>query len=241
MTDNGPMLKVEDIHTYYGDSYVLQGLSLEIAEGQVMAVLGRNGMGKTTLIRSIIGFTKPRTGKISFDGTDITALQPHEIVSLGVALVPQGRRIFPSLTVMENLLLGEKEGPADGGEESWNLERVLELFPRLKERLRNMGNQLSGGEQQMLAFARSLMTNPKMLLLDEPTEGLAPLLVRAMGETLSKLKESKLAILLVEQNMKFALAACDYVHVLNRGRVVHSSTPDELAANEEIKSRFLGV
>lgn len=241
MTDNGPMLKVDDIHTYYGDSYVLQGLSLEIAEGQVMAVLGRNGMGKTTLIRSIIGFTKPRTGKVTFDGADITALQPHEIVKLGVALVPQGRRIFPSLTVMENLLLGEKEGAAVGGEESWDTDRVLALFPRLKERLRNMGNQLSGGEQQMLAFARSLMTNPKMLLLDEPTEGLAPLLVRAMGETLSKLKESKLAILLVEQNMKFALAACDYVHVLNRGRVVHSSTPDELAANEEIKSRFLGV
>lgn len=241
MTDNGPMLKVDDIHTYYGDSYVLQGLSLEIAEGQVMAVLGRNGMGKTTLIRSIIGFTKPRTGKISFDGADITALQPHEIVNLGVALVPQGRRIFPSLTVMENLLLGEKEGSADDSEEPWDTDRVLTLFPRLKERLRNMGNQLSGGEQQMLAFARSLMTNPKMLLLDEPTEGLAPLLVRAMGETLSKLKESKLAILLVEQNMKFALASCDYVHVLNRGRVVHSSTPEELAANEEIKSRFLGV
>ena len=241
MTDNGSMLKVDDIHTYYGDSYVLQGLSLEIAEGQVMAVLGRNGMGKTTLIRSIIGFTKPRTGKVTFDGADITALPPHEIVSLGVALVPQGRRIFPSLTVMENLLLGEKEGAASGGEELWDLDRVLALFPRLKERLRNMGNQLSGGEQQMLAFARSLMTNPKMLLLDEPTEGLAPLLVRAMGETLSKLKESKLAILLVEQNMKFALASCDYVHVLNRGRVVHSSTPDELAANEEIKSRFLGV
>ena len=241
MTDNGPMLKVDDIHTYYGDSYVLQGLSLEIAEGQVMAVLGRNGMGKTTLIRSIIGFTKPRTGKVTFDGADITALQPHEIVGLGVALVPQGRRIFPSLTVMENLLLGEKEGAAGSGEEPWDMDRVLNLFPRLKERLRNMGNQLSGGEQQMLAFARSLMTNPKMLLLDEPTEGLAPLLVRAMGETLSKLKESRLAILLVEQNMKFALASCDYVHVLNRGRVVHSSTPDELAANEEIKSRFLGV
>ena len=241
MTDNGPMLKVDEIHTYYGDSYVLQGLSLEIAEGQVMAVLGRNGMGKTTLIRSIIGFTKPRTGKVTFDGAELTALQPHEIVNLGVALVPQGRRIFRSLTVMENLLLGEKQGAADGGEEPWDLERVLALFPRLKERLRNMGNQLSGGEQQMLAFARSLMTNPKMLLLDEPTEGLAPLLVRAMGETLSKLKESKLAILLVEQNMKFALASCDYVHVLNRGLVVHSSTPEELAANEEIKSRFLGV
>ena len=188
MTDNGPMLKVDEIHTYYGDSYVLQGLSLEIAEGQVMAVLGRNGMGKTTLIRSIIGFTKPRTGKVTFDGADITGLQPHEIVNLGVALVPQGRRIFPSLTVMENLLLGEKQGAADDGEEPWDMDRVLALFPRLKERLRNMGNQLSGGEQQMLAFARSLMTNPKMLLLDEPTEGLAPLLVRAMGETLSKLK-----------------------------------------------------
>ena len=241
MTDNGPMLKVDEIHTYYGDSYVLQGLSLEIAEGQVMAVLGRNGMGKTTLIRSIIGFTKPRTGKVTFDGADITGLQPHEIVNLGVALVPQGRRIFPSLTVMENLLLGEKQGAAGDGEQLWDLERVLALFPRLKERLRNMGNQLSGGEQQMLAFARSLMTNPKMLLLDEPTEGLAPLLVRAMGEILSKLKESKLAILLVEQNMKFALASCDYVHVLNRGRVVHSSTPEELSENEEIKSRFLGV
>ncbi len=241
MTDNDPMLKVDDIHTYYGDSYVLQGLSLEIAEGQVMAVLGRNGMGKTTLIRSIIGFMKPRKGKVTFDGTDITTLQPHEIVNLGVALVPQGRRIFPSLTVMENLLLGEKQGTAGSSDEPWDMDRVLALFPRLKERLRNMGNQLSGGEQQMLAFARSLMTNPRMLLLDEPTEGLAPLLVRAMGETLSKLKESRLAILLVEQNMKFALGSCDYVHVLNRGRVVHSSTPGELADNEEIKSRFLGV
>lgn len=241
MNDNGLMLEVEDIHTYYGESYVLQGISLGVPSGTVMAVLGRNGMGKTTLIRSIIGFTKPRAGKVIFEGRDIVPLRPHQVVGLGMALVPQGRRIFPSLTVQENLTLGAREPARGGGEEAWNLDLVLNLFPRLKERLANTGNKLSGGEQQMLAFARALMTNPRLLLLDEPTEGLAPLLVRAVGDILLKLKERRLSILLVEQNLKFALQFSDHVHILNRGRVVHSSSPAELDGNREVKARFLGV
>lgn len=241
MNDRGLMLEVEDIHTYYGESYVLQGISLGVPSGTVMAVLGRNGMGKTTLIRSIIGFTKPRAGRIIFEGRDIIPLPSHQIVNLGIALVPQGRRIFPSLTVRENLTLGEKPPGANGRGETWNLDLVLDLFPRLKERLSNTGNKLSGGEQQMLAFARALMTNPQLLLLDEPTEGLAPLLVRAVGDILLKLKERKLSILLVEQNLKFALQFSDHVHILNRGRVVHSSSPKELDGDHEVKARFLGV
>ncbi len=241
MNDNGLMLEVADLHTYYGESYILQGISLAVPHGAVMSVLGRNGMGKTTLIRSIIGFTKPRAGRVIFEGKDIVPLPPHQIVGLGMALVPQGRRIFPSLTVRENLMLGAKEPVRNGGGEVWSLDLVLDLFPRLKERLANTGNKLSGGEQQMLAFARALMTNPRLLLLDEPTEGLAPLLVRAVGDILLKLKERKLSILLVEQNLKFALQFSDHVYIMNRGRVVHSSSPQELERNHEVKAGFLGV
>ena len=242
MTDSDLMLDVRDIHTYYGDSYILQGVSLKMQSGTIMAVLGRNGMGKTTLVRSIIGFSKPRKGSVIFKGNDVTSLRSHSLVHSGMALVPQGRRIFPSLTVLENLLLGEKERDSvSGGEVSWTLDTVLDLFPRLKERLKNMGNNLSGGEQQMLAIARALMTNPQLLLLDEPTEGLAPLLVRALGDVISRLKESSLSILLVEQNMKFALSISENVNILNQGIVVHSSTSEELSQNEEIKARFIGV
>ncbi len=230
------MLEVRDIHTYYGDSHILQGVSLSMARGQVVGILGRNGMGKTTLIRSIIGFTTPRRGRVVFKERDITAWPSNRAVGLGLGLVPQGRRVFPSLTVMENLAVAVKE---NGGR--WTVQRVLELFPRLRERGSHRAGKLSGGEQQMLAIARALMTNPELLLMDEPTEGLAPLLVREVGRVIENLKAEGLSILLVEQNLPLALRVADHVHVLSRGRVVHSSAPDALWQNEEIKSRYLGL
>jgi branched-chain amino acid transport system ATP-binding protein len=231
------MLAIEEIHTYYGDSYVLQGVSLAVARGQVLALLGRNGMGKTTLVRSTIGFTPPRRGRILFKGKDIAGLAPFRAVEMGMAVVPQGRRIFPSLSVRENLTVAAR----GDGNRGWNLDRVFALFPRLKERLAHPGNKLSGGEQQMLAIGRALMTNPDLLLMDEPTEGLAPLLVREVGKAIGELKGQGLSILLVEQSLHFAAAVADHVHVLNRGRIVHSSSPAELLANEDVKSCFLGL
>jgi len=230
------MLEVRDIHTYYGNSHVLQGVSLSLTRGQVVGILGRNGMGKTTLIRSIIGFTPPRRGQILFKDRDITAWSSNRAVGLGLGLVPQGRRVFPSLSVMENLTVAVK---GDSG--PWTVARVLELFPRLRERGAHRAGKLSGGEQQMLAIARALMTNPELLLMDEPTEGLAPLLVREVGRVIESLKAQGLSILLVEQNLPLALRVADHVHVLSRGRVVHSSAPDALWRNEEIKSRYLGL
>ena len=230
------MLEVRDIHTYYGDSHVLQGISLSMTRGQVVGILGRNGMGKTTLIRSIIGFTPPRRGQIMFKDQDITAWSSNRAVGFGLGLVPQGRRVFPSLSVMENLTVAVK---GDSG--PWTVARVLELFPRLRERGAHRAGKLSGGEQQMLAIARALMTNPELLLMDEPTEGLAPLLVREVGRVIESLKAQGLSILLVEQNLPLALRVADHVHVLSRGRVVHSSAPDALWRNEEIKSRYLGL
>jgi branched-chain amino acid transport system ATP-binding protein len=230
------MLEVRDIHTYYGDSHVLQGISLRMERGQVVGVLGRNGMGKTTLIRSIIGFTAPRRGQVLFKDRDITAWPSNRAVALGLGLVPQGRRVFPSLTVIGDLSVASK-----GNGAAWTLERVLELFPRLRERGAHRAGKLSGGEQQMLAIARALMTNPELLLMDEPTEGLAPLLVREVGRIIESLKTQGLSILLVEQNLPLALRMADHVHVLSRGRVVHSSAPDALWRNEEIKSRYLGL
>ena len=231
------MLEVEEIHTYYGASHVLQGVSLRVARGQVVALLGRNGMGKTTLIRSIIGFTPPRSGRVTFAGAEITRMSSDPIVGMGMALVPQGRRIFPSLTVLENLTVAARARAGQG----WNPDRVFALFPRLSERLTHRGNKLSGGEQQMLAIGRALMTNPALLLMDEPTEGLAPMLVREVGRALAELKAQGLSILLVEQSLPFALKVADHVTVLSRGRVVHSGPPAELWANEEVKSRYLGL
>ena len=230
------MLEVRDIHTYYGDSHVLQGVSLSLARGQVVGVLGRNGMGKTTLIRSIIGFTPPRRGRVVFKEQDITAWPSNRAVNLGLGLVPQGRRVFPSLSVMENL-----EVAVNGAGGPWTIGRALDLFPRLRERGAHRAGKLSGGEQQMLAIARALMTNPELLLMDEPTEGLAPLLVREVGRVIESLKAEGLSILLVEQNLRMALRVADHVHVLSRGRVVHSSSADALWRNEEVKSRYLGL
>jgi branched-chain amino acid transport system ATP-binding protein len=231
------MLEVQDIHTNYGESYILQGLSLRLGQGQVVAVLGRNGVGKTTLIRSIIGFTPPRRGRILLRGEDITHLAPHEIARRGVGLVPQGRRIFASLGVGEHLEIGQRTGNGAG----WSFDRVLELFPRLRERLRNRGNKLSGGEQQMLACGRALVGNPDILLMDEPSEGLAPLLVRELGRILGRLKAGGASILIVEQNLAFALRVADHVYLMSKGKIVHESGPDELLRNHEVKARYLGV
>jgi len=192
-------------------------------------------MGKTTLIRSIIGFTPPRRGAVRLRGDDITRWPPYRMVAAGLALVPQGRRVFHSLTVRENLDVARRVGGR------WTRERVEALFPRLAERARSRAGSLSGGEQQMLAIGRALMTDPRLLLLDEPTEGLAPLLVREVGRVLGELRRSGLSILLVEQNLPLALAVVDRVHILSRGQIVHSARPDELAADEAVKSRYLGV
>jgi len=228
-------LEVERVHTYYGESHVLQGISLRVGPGEVLAILGRNGMGKTTLIRTIVGFTAPREGRVLYDGTEITRLPSFRMVALGMALVPQGRRVFPSLSVRENLEVARR------GEGRWNLEQVYALFPRLRERAGNRANKLSGGEQQMLAIGRALMSNPDLLLMDEPTEGLAPLLVREVGRVIAELKRSGLSILLVEQNLALALSVADRVHVLSRGQIVHSGTPAELMRNDDVKTRYLGV
>ena len=228
-------LEVEGIHTYYGESHVLHGISLRVDPGEVLAILGRNGMGKTTLVRSIVGFTPPRAGHVRYKDADITRLPSFRMVELGMALVPQGRRVFPSLSVRENLEVARR------GTGRWSLEQVYALFPRLRERAGNRANKLSGGEQQMLAIGRALMSNPELLLLDEPTEGLAPLLVREVGRVIAELKRSGLSILLVEQNLALALSVADRVHVLSRGQIVHTGTPGELMGNEDVKTRYLGV
>ena len=230
------ILVVDDIHTYYGESYVLQGLSLEVEPGKIIAMLGRNGVGKTTTIRSIVGFTQARRGRILFKDTDITREPSYAIARRGIGLVPQGRRIFGSLTVEEQITLGSSR---DQGR--WVLDRVYGLFPRLKERRRQRATTLSGGEQSMLSIGRALLMNPELLLLDEPTEGLAPLIVDQIAKTIQTLKQEGQTILWVEQDLSLALDLADYVYILNKGRVVYRGNPGELDHNEKIQSQFLGV
>ncbi|HLQ31314.1 MAG TPA: ABC transporter ATP-binding protein [Chloroflexota bacterium] len=229
------MLQVEDIHTYYGDSHILQGVSLNVNSGELVCLVGRNGAGKTTTIRSIIGFNKPRAGHIVFENKDVTGLPPYRIAGLGIGLVPQGRRIFPDLSVQENLLFAHRKGGA------WNLNKVYQVFPRLKERQKNRGDQLSGGEQQMLAIARALLMNPALMLMDEPSEGLAPLIVREIGRIIKEVKAEGLSVLLVEQNLALGLSVADRCYVLNKGHIVYESSPDELRQNEQVKHQYLGV
>ncbi len=232
-----PILEVQDIHTYYGDAYVLQGLSLKLEQGQILGLLGRNGVGKTTLVNSIVGFNPPRRGQIVFKGDDITQKPSFETARTGMGLVPQGRRVFPTLSVEENLLVALRSPDRHG----WGLERVYALFPRLLERRNQRAKTLSGGEQQMLAIGRALMTNPDCLIMDEPSEGLAPIIIQGLWEAIGKLKEQGLSILLVEQNANLALKLVDYVHVMSKGQVVYSSKPEELRANDEIKASYLGI
>ncbi len=232
------MLELIDIHTYYWESHILQGVSLEVKEDSIVALMGLNGMGKTTTIRSIIGFTPPRRGVIRFKGRNLTGLPPYKIAQMGIGLVPQGRHIFPSLSVEENLTMSARNAAKPG---AWSIDKVYSIFPVLKERAKYRGNLLSGGEQQMLAISRALMTNPDLMLMDEPSEGLAPILVKEVGHIITQLKESGLSILLVEQNVAMALAVADYVYVMSKGKIIYESTPQELRDNKEMRNKYLGV
>jgi branched-chain amino acid transport system ATP-binding protein len=232
------LLVVDNIHTYYGKSYVLQGLSVEVARVAVVALMGRNGMGKTTTMRSIMGFTPCQKGRILFKGQEITRLGAHRIARAGIGLVPQGRQIFPSLTVGENLAIAVRQY---GERRSWSIDRVFSVFPRLKERLNNKGNQLSGGEQQMLAIARALLLNPDLILMDEPSEGLAPLVIREVAAIIRQLNEEGMSVLLAEQNLPLALSVAHTVYVLNKGSIVFKGTAEELRGNAEIEREYLAV
>ena len=231
-----PALEVHGLHAYYGESHVLQGVDLEVASGEAVSLIGRNGAGKTTTIAAIAGFVRPRGGRVTVSGADLTGAPPHRIARAGVALVPQGRRIFGDLTVAENIAVAAR--PAPNG---WDEARVMELFPALDQRRALRGDALSGGEQQMLAIARALVRNPTVLLLDEPSEGLAPKLVELVGEILTRLRATGLALLLVEQNLGLATRVGQRVLVMNKGTIVFAGTPAELAANRDIETRYLGV
>ena len=231
------MLRLEDVHTYYGESHILKGVSLEIKRGELITLLGRNGAGKTTTLRSIMGIVPPRQGAITFEGVNICGQKPHKIASLGVGFVPEERMIFPSLTVLENLSL-----PSKGGRKGlWDLEKIYHYFPVLRERAQHKGSQLSGGEQQMLAIARVLTMDLKLILLDEPTEGLAPLLVRDIAAILEEIRKSGITILLVEQNTRFATGISDKHDILYNGRIVYEGTNEEFKADEEVQKKYLGV
>jgi len=228
------MLELIDIHTYYGESHIIHGVSLRVEEASVATLLGRNGMGKTTTVRSIIGFTPPRSGIIRFKEREVQGLPAHAISKMGLGLVPQGRRLFPSLSVEENLLIGARGN-------GWSFEKVYTLFPILKTRARHKGNLLSGGEQQMACIARALLTNPDFLLMDEPSEGLAPMLVREVGRIISQLKSEGLSILLIEQNVPLALRVADYAYILSNGKIVHHCSAEALAEDKQIQAEYIGV
>jgi len=231
---NFEMLELIEINTFYGEGQILKNVSLKIEEGSVVALLGRNGMGKTTTVRSIIGFTPPRSGIIRFKGKEIQNTPPHQICQMGLALVPQGRRMFPSLSVEENLTIAARG-------KGWDLKKVHSLFPILNERAKQQGNLLSGGEQQMACIARALLTNPDFLLMDEPSEGLAPLIIHEIGDILLQLKKEGLSMLLVEQNVPLAMRVADYAYILSNGEIVHYSSSEELSGNQELLAKHIGV
>jgi branched-chain amino acid transport system ATP-binding protein len=229
------MLRLEALHTYYGRGHILQGVDLEVGEGQIAAVLGRNGVGKTTTLRSIVGLARPRSGKVLLGGKDVAGWAPHRIVRLGVGYAPEGRMIFPDLTVVENIQVAQRV-PA----RQWSMERLFEVFPSLAERRRSKGSQLSGGEQQMLAVARALVTDPRIILLDEPSQGLAPLVVEELIRIIARLRGEGVSVLLVEQNLKLAEALADVVYVMVKGQTVYRAPLAQFAAErEDVKTRYL--
>jgi len=229
------MIELDKINTFYGLGHILHDLSLRVGEGEVVALLGRNGAGKTTTMRSIAGLTPPRSGEIRYKGSNIAGLPAHRVSRLGIALVPETRDIFSFLSTKENLSIAARKGSR------WQIDSVLERFPRLKERLGNKGRQLSGGEQQMLAIARALLTGPELLLLDEPSQGLAPIVVETVMDTIRDLKKERVSMLLVEQNAEMALRLADRVYVIDHGTVVFEGTPAALRANTQVTTTYLGV
>jgi len=239
MTDAEPILAATGLHTYYGASHVLHGVDLAVGPGESISLMGRNGMGKTTTIRSIFGLNPPREGEIRINGRVMTGAPPHFVAREGLALVPEGRGIFPNLSVEENLVMAAR--PGRSGNTDWTLNGVIEMFPRLGERISNMGNQLSGGEQQMLSIGRALMTNPTLLILDEATEGLAPLIRAEIWSVIRQIKAASIATLIVDKDIEALLELCDGCLILAKGQVVYAGTADDLAANPEIHQRHLGV
>ena len=235
------MLALENVNAYYGDSHILHGVSFAVNAGEVVCLLGRNGAGKTTTVLTIMGYLKPRPGHIRYRDRDIAALAPYQVARLGFGFVPQDRGIFPSLTVRENLTVFARGGGQGADRRRWTLERIFDLFPNLRARERNLGFQLSGGEQQMLSIARALLLNPTLLLLDEPSEGLAPMIVQEIIDVLKSLKREGLAILLVEQNLRAALAVADRHHVMNKGEICFTGSSAELAGNDFVLRNYLSV
>jgi branched-chain amino acid transport system ATP-binding protein len=231
------ILELKDIHTYYGTSHILFGISMHVEEGESVCLLGRNGAGKTTTLKSIIGLTPPKKGSILFQGKDVSGKPPYYIAQRGVGFVPDDRRIFPDLTVRQNILLAKKDREGS----IWNLDRIYSLFPKLKDLDSNMGGHLSGGEQQMLTIARTLMTNPSLLLLDEPGEGLAPLVVKAMGEQLMEIKKLGITMLICEHNVGLAMALSDRAYIMDKGAIRYHGTISDLKENEEVRRKYLMV
>jgi len=234
------VLEVRDLHVYYGGIHALQGISLSVPDGSVVTLLGANGAGKTTTLRTILGLVRPTQGEITFDGTSLLGKRPHQIVQLGIAMAPEGRRIFPDLSVWENLLMGAYSRTDSEGIKR-DLAWVLELFPRLAERKKQAGGTLSGGEQQMLAVARALMAHPKLLLLDEPSLGLAPVLITELYRAFGQIHEEGRTVLLVEQNARAALSVAEYGYVLETGRIVAHGPKEELVSSELVKKAYLGI
>jgi len=233
------MLEISDLHTGYGETQIIHGLDLEVSNGQVLAILGRNGAGKTTTLKSIVGLLPVNRGRIRFADRDISNLKPYEIARLGIGFVPETRDIFPSLTVAENLALAARLTPV--GEKRWTTDRVLEFFPQLSGRLQNGGNQLSGGEQQMLAIGRALLMNPVLLVLDEPTEGLAPIIIKQIHDKLLELKKEGITMIIVEQNFGFATSLADNVCIIGRGQVVWKGKAEAVRNDHDLQAKWLGV
>ena len=233
-----PLLAARNLHSYYGSSHVLQGVDFSIGAGEVVALMGRNGMGKTTLLRSMLGLIKPRAGEVDVDGTSTANLPPHRVARLGIAFVPENRGIFPTLSVRENLLVAAR--PASGSN-AWTLERVLATFPTLAARFGHRGNQLSGGEQQMLTIARALLTNPRLLILDEATEGLAPLIATAIWRTIRTIRDGGIATVIVDKHFAMLAEIADRCVILVKGRKVFDGTPAELAAQPGLREQHLGI